>query len=256
MTTPANPFDNREKIPGLSWTNKDETTGVMTPKPIGTRLGGKIVKAPEMVQQTDFDSNKPLFWKDQKKTTEETGSPAYTIVTTLETPEGNRSLWAPKSGKEGSMCRAISDAIKAAGAPTAVVGGELWITLTGLVPNPKGGQPSKTYSAVYTPPNQFAEAAPAAGPTPPASVPSPPAPPAPLAPAAEVKTPEGYTLASLVAGGWTAEQAIAAYPVLGNTTAPVAPPAPPAPPVADAGADARAAALAQLSPEDRALLNL
>lgn len=255
MTDAANPFDGHDKIPGISFTNRDETTGVMTPKPTGTRQGGKIKKAPEMVQQRDYDTKKPLFWKDQKKTVEETDSKAYTIVTILDTSEGDRALWAPKSKKEGSMCRAISDAIKVSGNATAVVGGELWVTLTGLVPNEKGGQPSKTYSAVYTAPNAFEV------PTPPASVPAPPAPPtavpAPPAPSVQpATTPEGFTLASLLAGGWTTEQAVAAYPVLGAVpqAAPSAPPAPPAPAATPPGN--AAAALAQLSDEDLAMLRL
>lgn len=51
----------------------------------------------------------------------------------------------------------------------------------------------------------------------PAAVPAPPAPPVavPAPPAAPKTTPEGFTLDALVAGGWTREQALATYPMLG-----------------------------------------
>lgn len=250
----STPFDSESKVPSITFTDKDEATGIMSPKPVGTRLGGKIKKLPEAVQQTKFGSSDKLFWgNDSKKTTDElsaSGQPnnaCMTIVTVLETPEGDRSLWAPKSSKDGSMCKEIS---KALGGNNPVVGGELWVTLTGIIPNPQGGQPSKQYSASYSAPSAFET---------PAAVPAPPAPaavPAPPVPAAAVTTPEGFTLASLVAGGWTQEQAVAAYPMLGASPAPTAPPAPPATPAPPSGDDARAAALAGLSPEDRALLGI
>jgi hypothetical protein len=238
-----------EKIPSISFTDTDPVTGVMSPKPIGTRLGGKIKKAPELIQQTKFKTNEPLFWKKKgdswEKVIEETQSPAMTVVTTLETTEGDRSLWAPKSSKDGSLCKAIADAIAASGSKTAVVGGELWVTLTKISPNPQGGQPSKEYAATYSPPNQFAEAPAPPAPRAPAAPPTPaPAPPAP--PAAPATTPEGYTMASLTAAGWTAEQIVAQYPMLGAApAAPSAPPAPPAPPSAQATSK-----LAELSDED------
>ncbi len=54
----------------------------------------------------------------------------------------------------------------------------------------------------------------AAVPPPPAAVPAPPVVVPPPPPAVKT-TPEGLTLEQLVGGGWTREQAIAAYPVLG-----------------------------------------
>lgn len=267
--TEANPFDTpqHEKTASLSFTSTDPVTGVMAPLPVGTRLGGRITKAPELVQQTQFKTNAKLYWKKTGdswgKVTEENDSPCMTVVTTLETADGPRSLWAPKSSKDGSLCKAIADAIAASGNKTAVVGGELYVTLTGIKPNPQGGQPSKEYKAEYTAPNTFAGGTPAetavAAPPPPA--PAPPAPSVPAPPVAVPTTPEGYTLASLTAAGWTAEQAIAQYPILGAAVPPAAPSAPPAPPAPPAAAtpsadDARQAALAALSPEDRALLGL
>lgn len=261
----SNPFDSHEKTPSLTFSNTDPTTGVTTPKPIGTRIGGKIVKAPELVQQSQMGSGKKLFWQDKKKTTDAVDAhgvpnqPAMSIVTVVETPEGNRSMWAPKSSKDGSSCKETSKAIAAAGAKTAEIGGELWWELTGLIPNPQGGQPSKQVKAYYTPPNAFAQPeVPTAGAVPAPPVPAPPAPsaaPAPPAPpSAAPKTPEGFTLADLVAAGWTAEQAVAAYPVLGASV-PAAPPAPPAPPAAPTNND-RAAAMAALSEEDLDMLKM
>jgi len=261
----SNPFDSHEKTPSLTFSNTDPTTGVTTPKPIGTRIGGKIVKAPELVQQSQMGSGKKLFWQDKKKTTDAVDAhgvpnqPAMSIVTVVETPEGNRSMWAQKSSKDGSPCKETSKAIAVAGAKTAEIGGELWWELTGLIPNPQGGQPSKQVKAYYTPPNAFAQSevlvmgengghmAPA--PPAPSAAPAPPAP-----PSAAPKTPEGFTLADLVAAGWTAEQAVAAYPVLGASV-PAAPPAPPAPPAAPTNND-RAAAMAALSEEDLDMLKM
>ena len=57
------------------------------------------------------------------------------------------------------------------------------------------------------------QAAPAV-PAPPVAVPAPPVA-VPPPPAAVKVTPEGYTLDALVAGGWTREAALAAYPMLG-----------------------------------------
>lgn len=207
----SNPFEggSGEKIPTISFTNTDPNTGVMTPKPIGTRLGGRVTKAPEVVQKTKFGTGEKQYWDqaNSKVTTEDTGRPLWDVVIGVDTPEGPRNFWFAKSNKEGSMFSAIKTALGAAGVAEVKVGGELYVTLTGVTPNPKGGQPSKQYSATYTPPNPMADEAPAA-----AAVPAPPAPPAP--PAAEKRTADGYTLASLVAAGWTAEQAVAAYPEL------------------------------------------
>ena len=55
---------------------------------------------------------------------------------------------------------------------------------------------------------------PGAVPPPPVAVPAPPVAVPPPPPAAVKTTPEGLTLEQLVGGGWTREQAIAAYPVL------------------------------------------
>jgi hypothetical protein len=265
----SNPFDSHEKTPSLTFSNTDPTTGVTTPKPIGTRIGGKIVKAPELVQQSQMGSGKKLFWQDKKKTTDAVDAhgvpnqPAMSIVTVVETPEGNRSMWAQKSSKDGSPCKETSKAIAVAGAKTAEIGGELWWELTGLIPNPQGGQPSKQVKAYYTPPNAFGSAVQenltdnVAVPTVPGTVPTPPAPPAPPVPAPPAppapaattpKTPEGFTLADLVAAGWTAEQAVAAYPVLAVS-------APAAPPAAPTNND-RAAAMAALSEEDLEMLKM
>jgi hypothetical protein len=263
-TTEANPFNSGEKTISLTFTNHDEN-GVATPKPIGTRLGGKIIKAPELVQQTKMGSSAKLYWgADSKKTENAVGpngqpnNPAMSVVTTLETAEGARSLWAPKSSKDGSLCKEIAKAISAAGCKTAEIGGELWVTLVGLTPNPQGGQPSKQYTAQYIPPNNFAAPeVPTAQATPqppaPAAPPTPaPAPPAP--PASPATTPEGYTHASLTAAGWTHEQIIASYPMLGGT--PIPPSAPPAPPAAPPAASDRAAALAQLSDADLDMMGM
>jgi hypothetical protein len=253
----TDPFDER---PGsgrktLSFTNTDEVTGVKTPKPVGTTLGGKTLGPATSIQAYDFDSKKPLWWPagQGKPTTQEPENMGSMSAAEIEkrkvldfvvpilTDDGEetqfraRMTTGGKDPKVVTMYAAIKAARAKAGSAIAA-GGDLRVTLAEIKPNPNGGQPQKGYSAVYTVPDAFAAepvangSQPAAVPPPPPAVPAPPA--SVPAPPAEPTTPEGYTMSSLLAGGWTREQVLASYPALGVAAVPAAPPAPPAAPAA------------------------
>ena len=133
----------------------------MTPKPIGTKLGGKVLEPPRRQQRRKFRTNEPLFMKKVgegwQSTTDPTDLKCEEVVVTVETPEGEKArLYVPVTSKKAteSMYQQIVSVVP----PTGVaVGSDLFVTLTGLTPNPQGGQPSKRVKAEYTPPNALAE---------------------------------------------------------------------------------------------------
>lgn len=210
------------------------------------------------VQQTIFagpDKGKPDYWDAEK--TRPKMMHRVVLETDRRTEENTKGVWSvylkgSAKAESGSTLAAVILALANAGAEEIEENGTLELWRTGSRPG-EGGQ-AYTYEAVYTKPGL------AVGPTPPAptapvAAPVPPPPPAPVAapappppPIAAATTPEGYTLASLVAAGWTAEQAVAAYPMLAQAASP-------APPAAPGGlSPEQAAALAGLTPEERALL--
>lgn len=257
-----NPFDKPTGLPSITFATRD-AAGNLGSVPLGTRLGGKVTKTPEIVQSRVYegsDKGKPQFWDNKGKGVKTINAkdadgtdnkPVQQIVINLMCPDGEeRSLWVPFYPK------AMYEAIQTALAGRAIeVGDDLFVTITGFTPIP-GKNAAKDYSAdftkgqgVFAPPPPAAAAAPPPPPPSAAAVPAPPAPapPAPPAPAAVATTPEGFTLAGLLAGGWTHDQAIATYPMLNGNGAI------PAQPSAD---DLRAQKLAAMSAEDRELLGL
>ncbi len=253
-----NPFDKPAGKPSLSFATRDEH-GNLGSVPVGTRLGGKVISAPRVVQSVVYEGpekGRPEFWGDGgKKTTApknaagQDNKPVSQIVVEVRTPQGDeRSLWVPYYPK------AMFEAIQTALAGRAIeVGDDLFVTLTGFTPVP-GKNPAKDYSADFVK-GQGAFSAEAATktveapPAPPAAA-APPPPPAPPAPAWAGQAERDAFLAA----GWSPEQIAEHHPHLVPPVA-AAPAAPPAPPAAPA-TDARAAALAAMSPEDRALLGL
>src|SRR5215207_2967844 len=133
----SDPFATQEKTPSVSF--KD--------KPIGTRVSGRVVEAPEEVQSRDYDTGEPAFWPD--------GKPKKSIVTVLEINGERYGLWAPKPS---AMFRALADAQQVAGAQIAV-GGILTVNFIGEQPNPDKPRlnPQKQYKAFYQPNNPFGE---------------------------------------------------------------------------------------------------
>lgn len=262
----SNPFEATTGLPSISFATRDEH-GNLGSVPIGTEFGGKVTKAPTIVQQRGYEGllkDKPLFWDNltKGKTAEPKDSTGRdnriveTIVVHLNVAGEEKGLWVTKYPKY------MFDAIGEALAGRAIeVGDELYISLKGFIPQ-AGKAAAKDYSArfikgqgAFAPETPVAAAAPAPAVAPPA----PPAPPAPAAPL----TVDGFTKEQWISSGYT-EAHFAADPKFSGFLTPAAPAAPPAPPAAPAAADApvetveekRARALAAMSPEDRAALGL
>ncbi len=117
---------------------------------IGSSITGTVSAPPELQQQRDMESGKPLTWED--------GNPRMQMVITLDTDErdpedpdddGTRRLFV-KSG----MKPAIARAVKAAGASRIEVGGRLTVTYTAddNARKKKGFSAPKKYEATYVRP--------------------------------------------------------------------------------------------------------
>ena len=129
---------------------------------VGATVTGTVKSAPRERQQTKFGSQDPDFWPN--------GDPKMQILVDLQTQEradanddGERTLYVASK----NMKRAISDAIRAAGAPDLQPGGTLTVQYLGNDPAPKNPQnPAKMYAAQYTAPTSaFAQPAAAVAPT-------------------------------------------------------------------------------------------
>lgn len=163
----------------------------------GTTIGGRIVAKPEARQEREFDRNNPgggapKFFPS--------GDPIMGVVVTVQTDlrdpsieddDGRRRLFI-----EGKRLKtAVKDAVIASGSKLEV-GGELYVTFTGLEGDPSDPQAAKTWAARYVPASATA-ANDALGVTQQA-VPAPPAAP----PAASSAAPDPVTTArSLLALG-------------------------------------------------------
>lgn len=126
---------------------------------IGVSHTGTVKSAPRERQQTKFGSQDPDFWPN--------GDPKMQILVDLQTDrrddpndDGERTLYVAS----GNMKRAISDAIRAAGAQDIQPGGVLTVQYVGNDPASKNpANPAKMYAASYTAPTSaFVAAAPAA----------------------------------------------------------------------------------------------
>ncbi len=267
MSSNPNPFDKAVSTPTLSFSIKDEYDQ-SRPKPIGTRLGGVVKKAPEVVQSRFYGGphkGKPMFWDSDSKgnavpeaTTKDgrTNNPVNQVVITVTCDDGeDRSFWVSFYPK--AMFEAVQLAITAPdGSLRAIEAGDkLYITLSGLTSVP-GKNPAYAYTAEFTKgAGVFASAPP---PPPVAAVPVAPAP-VVSATVTEPVLSNGFTATQLVAAGWTAEQIAALTAPVVAPAPPVAPTAPAEAPVAIAAPDAaaiRQAKIDAMSEADRKLLNL
>jgi hypothetical protein len=117
---------------------------------IGSKITGTVSAPPELQQQRDMESGKPLTWDD--------GNPRMQMVITLDTDErdpedpdddGTRRLFV-KSGMKAALARAV----KAAGASRIEVGGRLTVTYTAddNARKKKGFNAPKIYEATYVRP--------------------------------------------------------------------------------------------------------
>lgn len=237
----ANPFEKEGGNPAITFSTRDEM-GNMVSKPKGTKIGGRVVVAPKLIQQRDFNTKLPAWW-DAEKT-----QPKMAVVTELDVNGVTMSLWARKPS---DLFAAINRAMNETGGAAIAVGDLLFVELVGATQGEDASKaPAKNYVAHLTRGGGAFQAETPAAAAPAAAPPPPPAPPA--------ATPAWAGQAerdAFLGAGWTPEQIAQHHPHLVPPVAVAAPPAPPAPPAAPA-TDARAAAIAAMSPEDRALLNL
>lgn len=270
----SDPFAQDGGLPSVSFGGKDQSTGQITTKPIGYKVRLLVTKAPTLVQSRQYGGTALLFWDPNKKgakVTEPNDQPCMSVVLhgkvvadSLGVDVGvEKALWAQKPS---NLFIEIGNAIKAASLDGGIsVGDQIEVELTGFKQGEDQSRAAaKQYKVTVWGANAFAETAPAAapaGPIPPQPA-GPPAPPAgpPAPPPAPVLV-DGYDKAAYIATGWT-EDAMKAEPKFAAFFAAPAPAGPPAPPAAPAGppvedpAAKRAAALAAMSPKDKALLGL
>lgn len=112
---------------------------------VGDHVTGIVSAVPYERQKTKFGTNQPDFYDN--------GDPKMQILVPLSTEErdtaeddGERILYVSSH----NMRRAISSAIRDAGALDLEVGGKLTVTFTGFDPNSKNpANPAKLYTAAY-----------------------------------------------------------------------------------------------------------
>jgi hypothetical protein len=129
----SDPLGGSVKYPSISWKGKA----------IGATLTGKVFKAPEIVQQRDYETRELEFWQD--------GQPKNTIVIGIEVNGEKRNLWA---SIPSALQKALIEARDAAGDGVQIEeGGELTITFTDEKPIPgkEHLNPQKIFSAKYVP---------------------------------------------------------------------------------------------------------
>lgn len=130
----------------------------------GASVTGRITEEPQVRQQTDFTTGKPLFWDN--------GDPRMQLVVTLGTDQRDTSIPDDDGTRrvyvKGQMQKAVAQAVRQAGAPGLQVGGTLTVTYTGDgEAKQRGMNPPKLYTAAYTAAAQtFLAADPAPAPAP------------------------------------------------------------------------------------------
>lgn len=135
-TTVTDPFAGGTSTPSLSF--KEAAPG--------TSYTCVVVEAPTLLQSRNFETGNPDFWPD--------GNPKMSAVVKVTVNGEERSIWA---AKPSAMFAAIANAQQNAG-QQITPGGTLVVTYTHDKPNENPRlNAAKQYSAVYTPPNAFAE---------------------------------------------------------------------------------------------------
>jgi hypothetical protein len=119
----------------------------------GAKVSGIIARTPEVQQQRDFDSGKPLTWDD--------GKPRQQVKVVLITDErdddddnGERALYL-----KGGLLKSVREAVKAAGEKGLAVGGKLAVKYTKDGEKKGKLNPPKLYAAKYEAPDPMAVAA-------------------------------------------------------------------------------------------------
>jgi hypothetical protein len=186
--------------------------GVPTAKfpSLGTTVHGTITDAPQVRQQTDFDTGALLYWDD--------GNKREQLVINLQTDERDPALTNDDGVRatyvKGQNIKSLRDAIRAAGADGIEAGGYLWDTYVkdGVAEGRKN--PPKLHEYKYRGPGAQAANALIAGPAVPASSNGttahavvPPAPgAAPASPAPQAIPPAAAAPAPAAAAGLTEVQ--------------------------------------------------
>lgn len=122
---------------------------------IGTTVSGQITTPPRVEQQKDFTTGEPKIWNDGKPMQQL----VVTVATTLRDPDvsdddGTRAFYI-----KANMLKAVREAVRKSGAKGLEVGGTLAVTYTADGESTKRGfNPPKIYSATYTPPAAAAAA--------------------------------------------------------------------------------------------------
>jgi hypothetical protein len=106
----------------------------------GTTLEGVVSQPTEDFQAREFGTDKLKFWPD--------GNPV--MQTRIVVQDSAPSEWAIYA--QGRMAKAITAAIRAAGAEDLEVGGYLAVTFTHYGEGKNPAMPPKEYTANYTPP--------------------------------------------------------------------------------------------------------
>lgn len=246
----ADPFAGSVSLPSISFATKD-AYGNLASKPVGTRIGGRVLKTPSLVQRRNFTTKLAEFWPD--------GNPKMSVVVDMNVDGEDMSLWVKKPSQ---LFKAFGEAIEAAGSVPVAPGSQIYVNLVGFEKPEGDNAPAKVYRVDYTPASAFNGQGVATN---------------GAAPASKPMTAEGYTLESLLAAGWSAQQIAAAYPILVPPAPAPAPPPPapappapappvaaappppaaaPAPPLAPPSQSERDARIAAMTPEDRALLGI
>jgi hypothetical protein len=112
----------------------------------GTTVGGEIVRPPTLMQQRDISTGKPKTW--------ENGDPMMQLAVQVSTgqidpavpnDDGVRAIYV-----KGQMQQAVREAIRQAGAPGLEVGGRLAVTyVRDGEPPQRGMNAPKEYTAQY-----------------------------------------------------------------------------------------------------------
>lgn len=116
----------------------------------GAKVSGIVARKPEVQQQRDFDSGKPLTWDD--------GKPREQIKVVLSTDlrddeddDGERAVYL-----KGGMLKAVREAVKAAGEKGIAAGGKLAIKYVKDGERKGKLNPPKIYAAKYEAPDPMA----------------------------------------------------------------------------------------------------
>jgi hypothetical protein len=119
----------------------------------GAKVSGTIARKPELQQQRDFDSGKPLTWDDGSARQQV----KVVLVTELNEEEGDngeRALYL-----KGGLLKAVQAAVKDSGAKGLEVDGKLAVKYTKDGEKKGKLNPPKLYVAKYEAPDPMAVAA-------------------------------------------------------------------------------------------------